>query len=150
MEGVELLQKTADMLANTDPDVLSDEELGDMLVAWHRVEAQLAASKARFTAAFDARRAYAADGSKTAAAWLARRTKGSPVAMRAQTRLARRLRWMPATAGALAAGEISERHAEVLAGLAASPRPVRRWPTPSPRRRRGWSTTPGHWASMIS
>jgi hypothetical protein len=44
--------------------------------------------------------------------------------MRAQTRLARRLRQMPATAAALAAGEISERHADVLAGLADSPRKI--------------------------
>jgi hypothetical protein len=124
MEGIELLQKAADALAALDPDALTDEELGDGLVEWHRLEARLAASKARLTAAFECRRAYAADGSKTAAAWLARKTNGSPAAMRAQTRLARRLRLMPATAAALGAGEISERHAEVLAGLAGSARKV--------------------------
>jgi hypothetical protein len=124
MEGVELLQKAADVLAGLDPDTLSDDELGNGLVDWHRLEARLAASKARLTAAFDARRAYAADGSKTAAAWLARKTNGSPATLRAQTRLARRLRNMPATAAALAAGDISERHAEVLGGLASSARKV--------------------------
>jgi hypothetical protein len=124
MEGVELLRQAADALAKLDPETLSDDELGNALVDWQRLEARLAASKARLTAAFDARRAYRADGSKTAAAWLARKTNGSPAAMRAQTRLARRLRHMPATAAALAAGEISERHAEVLAGLAGSPRKV--------------------------
>jgi hypothetical protein len=122
MEGVELLRESADALARHDPDTLTDDELGDGLVELHRLEARLAASKARWTAAFDARRAYADDGSKTAAAWLARKTRGCPAAMRAQTRLARRLRHMPATTAALAAGEISERHAEVLAGLAGSPR----------------------------
>jgi hypothetical protein len=124
MEGVELLQKAADALAELDPDNLSDEELGATLVTWHRLDARLAASKARLTAAFECRRAYAADGSKTAAAWLARKTHGSPVQMRAQTRLARRLRRMPATTTALADGEISERHAEVLATVAWSARKV--------------------------
>jgi hypothetical protein len=124
MEGIELLREAADVLAGLDPDTLSDEELGEGLVAWHRLEARLAAARCRWTAAFEARRAYAGDGSKTAAAWLARKTHGSPVQMRAQTRLARRLRRMPATAGALGAGEISERHAEVLATLAWSARKV--------------------------
>jgi Domain of unknown function (DUF222) len=122
MEGIALLRQAADTLAELDPDCLTDEELGDMLVRWHRVEARLAASKARLTVAFDVRRAYANDGSKTAAAWLARHTHGSPAAARAQTRLARRLRHMPVTREALAAGEISVRHAEVLAELYASPR----------------------------
>jgi Domain of unknown function (DUF222)/HNH endonuclease len=122
MEGIELLREAAQALAVLDPDTLTDDQLGDTLIEWQRLDARLAASKARLTAAFDARRAYAADGSKTAAAWLARHTNGSPAEMRAQTRLARRLRHMPATQAALAAGEISERHAEVLASLAASPR----------------------------
>jgi hypothetical protein len=124
MEGVELLRHAADVLAELDPETLSDEELGAGLVEWHRLEARLVASRARLTAAFECRRAYAADGSKSAAAWLARKTNGSPAAMRAQTRLARRLRHMPATTAALGAGEISERHAEVLAGLAGSARKV--------------------------
>jgi hypothetical protein len=122
MEGVELIREGADVLARLDPDTLTDDQLGDALIEFHRLDARLAASRARLTAAFDSRRAYADDGSKTAAAWLARKTRGCPAAMRAQTRLARRLRHMPATAAALAAGEISERHAEVLAGLAGSPR----------------------------
>src|SRR5919109_1237526 len=124
MEGIELLRHAANVLAGLDPSGLSDDELGGGLVEWHRLEARLVASKARLTAAFECRRAYAGDGSKTAAAWLARQTRGCPAAMRAQTRLARRLRLMPVTAAALAAGEISERHAEVLAGLAGSPRKV--------------------------
>ncbi len=124
MEGVELLQQATDALARIDPDTLTGDELGAGLVDWHRSDARLAAAKARLTAAFEARRAYRADGSKTAAAWLARHTQASPAAMRAQTRLARRLRDIPATTAALAAGEISERHAEVLAGLAGSPRKV--------------------------
>jgi hypothetical protein len=122
MEGIELLREAADVLARLDPATLSDEELGEALVAWHRLDNRLAATRCRLTAAFEARRAYASDGSKSAAAWLARKTHGSPAAMRAQTRLARRLWRMPATTAALAAGDISERHAEILAALAWSAR----------------------------
>ncbi len=124
MEGIELLRQVAEVLADLDPATLSDDELGDALVDWHHLEPRLAASKARLTAAFEARRAYRAEGSKSAAAWLARKTNGSLAAMRAQTRLARRLRQMPATAEALAAGQISERHADVLASLADSRRKI--------------------------
>jgi hypothetical protein len=122
MDGIALLEQAADVLAEVDPASLSDDELGQTLVDWQRIESRLAASKARLTAAFDLRGVYRADGAKTAAAWLARNTNGSPAAARAQTRLARRLRLMPLTAAALAAGEISERHTEMLAGLAGSPR----------------------------
>jgi hypothetical protein len=124
MEGIELLREAADALVGLDPEALSDEELGAGLVEWHRLEARLAACRARVMAVFEGRRAYAADGSKSAAAWLARKTNGSPSEKRAQTRLARRLRHMPATAAALGAGLISERHAEVLAALAGSARKV--------------------------
>jgi hypothetical protein len=122
MDGIALLRQAADTLAELDPDALSDEELGETLIEWRRQEARLTASKARVTAAFDVRGSYRADGSKTAAAWLARHTNGSLGELRAATRLARRLRHMPATQEALESGEISERHAEVLAGLYGSPR----------------------------
>jgi hypothetical protein len=122
MDGIALLEQAADVLAEVDPASLSDDELGQTLVDWQRIDSRLVAAKARLTAAFDLRGAYRADGAKSAAAWLARNTNGSPAAARAQTRLARRLRSMPLTAAALAAGEISERHAEILAGLAGSNR----------------------------
>jgi hypothetical protein len=122
VEGVEVLEQAADVLADLDPAALSDEELGEALVRWHRAEARLAVSRARVTSAFDLRGGWRADGSKTAAAWLARRCKASIAAMRAGCLLARRLRHMPATRDALAAGEITERHAKTLADLSASPR----------------------------
>jgi hypothetical protein len=122
IDGIALLEQAADVLGELDPASLSDDELGQTLVDWQRIESRLAASKARLTASFDLRGAYRADGAKSAAAWLARKTNGSPAAARAQTRLARRLRLMPLTAAALAAGQISERHAEILAGLAGSNR----------------------------
>jgi hypothetical protein len=62
MEGVELIREGADLLARLDLDTVADDELGDALVELHRLEARLAASRARLTAVFDARRVYAGDG----------------------------------------------------------------------------------------
>jgi Domain of unknown function (DUF222) len=122
MGGIESLEQAADELADLDPASLSDEELGDVLVRWHRCEARFAASRAKVTSAFDLRGSWRADGSKTAAAWLARKCKASIAGMRARCLLARRLRHMPATRDALAAGAITERHAKTLGDLSGSPR----------------------------
>ena len=124
MEGLEDFRNGAEKLLAVDPFTLTGEQLGDALVEWARIEAKLAAGKARWLAAFEAQRSYADDGSKTAAAWLARRTGGSLASWRALARLARRLRHMPATLAALAAGEITERHAQLLGELAESDRPI--------------------------
>lgn len=122
MEGVDLLRRANEALSAVDADALSDDELGEALVDIEREEARLTAGKARLMSAFDARRAYADDGSKTAAAWLSRHTNCSPKRARALLRLARRLRHMPTTRAALAAGLITEQHAQVLAKVAASKR----------------------------
>jgi hypothetical protein len=122
MDGVDLLGQANDALAAVDLDAVDDRVLGEVLVEVHRQEARLAANKARVMGAFDVRRGYAVDGSKTAAAWLARATSCAPGEARALVRLGRRLRHMPATRDALAAGLISGRHAHVLAGLYESPR----------------------------
>jgi hypothetical protein len=122
MDGVESLGRGNDALAMLDLDAVADGPLGEMLVDVHREEARLAANKARLMGAFDVRRSYADDGSRTAAAWLALATNCAPSEARAVVRLGRRLRHMPATRAALAAGSISSRHAHVLAGLYGSPR----------------------------
>lgn len=122
MDGLGLLTEANDELVGLDLNVFDDEALGGLLVGLEQQEARLAAVKARVMATFDVRRAYAGDGSRTAAAWLARATHCAPVAARALGRLGRRLRHMPATRLALAAGKISERHAQVLGGLYDSPR----------------------------
>jgi hypothetical protein len=124
MEEVELLREGVGELLECDVAGLGDDEVGEVLVELHRVQAQLAAVVAKFTAVFDGRRAWAADGAKSAGAWLARHCNTAKAATGRQVRLARRLRTMPVTVAALGAGEIDENHAGVLARAADSPRPV--------------------------
>jgi hypothetical protein len=107
-----------DGLVGLDPDTLGDAELAEAVVELRRQQARLAAATARVTASFEARRIYAADGSRSAGAWLAHRCRLPVGQTRAETWLGRRLRAIAVTAGAFAAGDISGRHATVLAGLA--------------------------------
>jgi hypothetical protein len=106
-----------DEVLGTDPESLSDAELAEAMVELRRLEARLAAARTRLTAVFDARRVWAADGSRSAGAWLAHRCRLPSGQMRAEVRLARRLGHMAATVDAFAAGEIAEAHADRLAGL---------------------------------
>jgi hypothetical protein len=122
VDEIRLLTKANDALAEIDLGLTGDDGLGELLVAIEREEARLAATKAGVMAEFDARHAWTADGSRTAAAWHARATHCSPVAARALRRLGRRLRHMPVTRLALAAGRITERHAQILGALHESPR----------------------------
>jgi hypothetical protein len=122
MDEIEMLARANDALANVDLDAVSDVKLAEMIVAVQREQARLIASHAHFMGEFDARKAYADDGSKTAAAWMARATRCAPSEARALRRMGGRLPDMPATRAALAAGLISARHAHVLGSLYASPR----------------------------
>jgi len=112
------LTSAIDALVTLDPAALDDSELADAVVGLHRQQARLAAATARLTALLDARQVYAADGSRSCGAWLAHRCRLPIGQARAQAWLGRRLQSMPATAEAFAAGDISQRHASVLASLA--------------------------------
>jgi Domain of unknown function (DUF222) len=112
------LASAIDALLTLDPDTLDDAELADVVVGLHRQQGRLAAATARLTAEMDARRMWADDGSRSCGAWLAHRCRLPIGQARAQAWLGRRLRSMPVTAEALAAGDISQRHASVLASLA--------------------------------
>jgi hypothetical protein len=112
------LTSAIDALLSIDPDTLDDAQLADAVVGLHRQQARLAAAAARLTSAMDARRVWADDGSRSCGAWLAHRCRLAIGPARAQAWLGRRLRIMPATAEAFAAGDISQRHAAVLASLA--------------------------------
>jgi Domain of unknown function (DUF222)/HNH endonuclease len=111
------LASAVDDVLSVDTDGLDDDQLAAALLALHRAASRLAAAKARLTAAFDARRCWAHDGSTSAAAWLGRHRRVPGEQARAEVRLARRLRTMPATAAALAAGDITVAHAQRLASL---------------------------------
>jgi hypothetical protein len=98
-----------------DPTELVDEELHDLVVALQAEESRFAAMRARVLAAWDARRLWADDGSKSATARLARECDASIMTARAELKRARKLRTMPATAAALAEGKLSVDKADLLA-----------------------------------
>ncbi len=112
------LTAAIDELLGVDPDTLDDTELADTVVALHRQQTRLTAAVTRLTAAADARRVWADDGSRSCGAWLAHRCRLPVGQARGDVWLGRRLRTMAATADAFAAGDISPRHAMVLASLA--------------------------------
>ena len=88
------------------------------MVDLHRQQARLAAATARLTTALEARRAWADDGSRSCGAWVAHHCRLPAAQARAGLWLGRRLRTMPVTAEAFAAGDMSQRHASLLAALA--------------------------------
>jgi Domain of unknown function (DUF222)/HNH endonuclease len=104
-------------LASIDPDTLDDTALTDTVVELHRQQARLAAVATRLTAALDGRRTWADDGSRSCGAWVANHCWLPAGQARAEVRLGRRLRTMAATAKAFSAGDVSARHASVLASL---------------------------------
>ena len=60
------LANAIDGLLNLDPDGLGDTELAEVTLELHRQQARLAAAVTRVTAAVDARRVWADDGSRSA------------------------------------------------------------------------------------
>jgi hypothetical protein len=112
------LASAIDGLLELDPDTLGDDELTQTVISLHRQQARLAAAVTQMTAAADARRLWADDGSRSCGAWVAHRCRLAAGHARGEVWLGRRLRTMPATAEALATGDISLRHAMVLASLA--------------------------------
>jgi hypothetical protein len=112
------LTAAVEALLELDPDTLDDGELAEAVVQLHRQQSRLAAATTRLTAALEARRIYADDGSRSCGAWVAHRCRLPVGQARAEVWLGRRLRLMPVTTEAFAAGDISQRHALVLASLA--------------------------------
>ena len=113
-----LLTAAIDGLLDVDPDTLATPSWPKQWSSSHRQQARLAAAVTRITAAADARRVWADDGSRSCGAWMAHRCRLPIGPARAEVWLGRRLRTMPAAAEAFAAGDISVRHAMVLASLA--------------------------------
>jgi hypothetical protein len=96
------LASAIDALAAVDAILLADVDLHDQVIALQHEMSRLAAIRARLVAAWDGRRLWADDGSKSATARLAREGDASPITERVELRRARKLRSMPATAAALA------------------------------------------------
>ena len=123
--GVALSQPLAeavDALLSVDPDGLTDAELAAAMIDLRRQQSRLAAAVSDLTAAFDARRVWAGDGSRSAADWLAVRAHRPRPDVASEVRVARRLRTMPRARVAWRDGDLSSAHVRALARLAAHPR----------------------------
>src|SRR5690606_18136942 len=112
------LDGAVDALASLDPAEHDGGDAAELLVELRRATAKLAAVEARLVAAVDRDRPWAEEGYRSTANWLAASDNTSMADAHATVRLARRLRSMPATAAALAAGDVTRAHAGRLATLA--------------------------------
>lgn len=112
---LEALDRAIDGLLALDPDTFTDTELHEVVVGLQSQSHRLAAARARLTAAWDRRQIWAEDGSRSPGHRLARETTMSVPSAKAEVRRARALRTMPATAAALAAGDLSPDHVDLLA-----------------------------------
>jgi hypothetical protein len=97
-----------------DVRALADAELFDALSDVYRAEARVAALKGRLVGEVDARQAYAAVGAQTAAAWITHACRVPRGQAGHDVKVARSLRSLPATASALADGDISPAHATAV------------------------------------
>jgi len=106
------LTGVVDALCAVDPSALAD---GETLVALHRQLERLAAVTTRAVAAFDAGRAWSAEGAHTASAWLRVHWNVPATSARRRVTLGRALREMPAVEAAWLAGDIGEAQVALLA-----------------------------------
>jgi hypothetical protein len=112
---LEALTKAIDAVLAVDVQALTDAEVHDLTVGLQRQTSRLAAARAEASAAWDGRRLWAEDGSKSAGARLARECSMDPDTAKTEIRRARKLRSMPATVAALADGSLSIDYADLLA-----------------------------------
>lgn len=112
------LRAALDVLCRVDPAGLPAGQLAAATAALHgELAARLDAVRLRFLAAADTARAFEHDapGALSTTGWLVERCRLAPPHARQQVRLARRLAdELPATAAALAAGQIGLGHLAVL------------------------------------
>jgi Domain of unknown function (DUF222) len=113
--AVEPLDRAIDGLLALDPDTLTDTELHEVVVGLQLQAHRLAAARAKLTAAWDGRQIWADDGSRSPGHRLAREATMSVASAKREVRRARALRTMPATAAAVAAGDLSPGHVDLLA-----------------------------------
>jgi len=114
-KGVDDLARVVDRLLDVDPSELTDDELHEMVTTVQRQRHRLAALAAGAISEWDRRMVWADNGARSAATRLANETAASTSSTGIEVRRARQLRSMPATAAALAAGELSPDHVDLLA-----------------------------------
>src|SRR5262245_5037332 len=108
------LQRAIGELARLDADALEDDQLHAAVVAVQRERARLGLVAAQLLSRWDARRIWADDSYRSAAARLSRDTSCAPASASVELRRARQLRGLPATAAAIAGGELSLDHVDLL------------------------------------
>jgi hypothetical protein len=114
-KGIDELAGVIDSLLDVDPAGLTDDELHELVTTIQRQRHRLAAVAAEAISAWDRRMVWADNGARSAATRLANDTSASTSSTGIEIRRARQLRSMPATAAALAAGELSPDHVDLLA-----------------------------------
>ena len=113
--GLEALTEAIDELLTVDPADLENDELHDVVVGLQRQSHRLAAARAALVGVWERRRLWAADGSRSAGHRLAREASMSVKAAKREVSRATALRSMPRTTAAVAAGELSPEHIDLLA-----------------------------------
>ena len=121
-EATRQVADAVDEVLALDGDDITDDDLRTAMVELRRVQSRLAAVVTQLTARFDARRAWADDGSRNAADWVSYHAHRPRPEAASEVRVGRQLRTMPVLRRAWRAGEVSAAHARVLARLAAHPR----------------------------
>jgi hypothetical protein len=111
---VEQLSEAIEALLTLDPDTLTDPELDAAVIELQRQRARLGVVAAGLLGRWDRRQVWAGDQSRSAASRLARDTNTSLRTARIELRRARQLSSMPATEGAIASGDLSLDHVELL------------------------------------
>jgi hypothetical protein len=117
-KGIDELAEAIDSLLDVDPTVLTDDVLHELVTSVQRQRHRLAAVAAAATASWDQRMVWADNGARSAAVRLANETSSSTSSAGVDLRRARQLRSMPATATALASGDISPDHVDLLSKAA--------------------------------
>jgi hypothetical protein len=98
-----------------DVDAMADLELHEVVVGLGRLTSMFEAQSAVVLQAWDARRAWASDRSRSARARLARSSWDSPAGCGRRINRAKKLRTMPRTEAAYLAGQIGSDRVDVLA-----------------------------------
>lgn len=114
-KGLDDLAVAIDSLLAVDPNELTDAELHDLVTTVQRQRHRMAAAASSAISAWDKRLVWADNGAGSAAVRLANETSTSPSSAGIEVKRARRLRTMPHLADALAAGDLSPDHLDLLA-----------------------------------
>lgn len=112
--GVAALSRAVRLAALDDVAGYGDAALGDRLRELQRIADALDGEMSRTLAVFDGRGGGCSDGAVSTQAWLRWRMRLHPGEAHQRVAVARGLGGLPATAAALAGGEISQRHAAVI------------------------------------